>query len=39
VEVRNPASVAGEAVMQDGASLSVSRARMDELLRRLPRMR
>ena len=39
VEVRNPASLAGEAVMQDGASLSVSRARMEELLTRLARMR
>ncbi len=39
VEVRNPASLAGEAVMQDGASLSVSRARMEELLSRLARMR
>jgi len=39
VEVRNPASLAGEAVMQDGVSLSVSRARMDDLLQRLARMR
>jgi DNA-binding LytR/AlgR family response regulator len=39
VEVRNPPSVAGIAVMQDGANLSVSRARMDELLNSLARIR
>lgn len=39
VEVHNPASRAGEAVMEDGARLSVSRARMEILLSRLARTR
>lgn len=39
VEVRHPTSLAGQAVMQDGTSLSVSRARMDDLLQRLARLR
>jgi two-component system LytT family response regulator len=39
VEVHNPAGRAGEAVMQDGAALSVSRPRMEALLQRLARMR
>lgn len=34
-EVRNPADRAGEAVMKDGAALSVSRRRMEALLARL----
>lgn len=34
-ELRTPAGCAGEAVMQDGATLSVSRRRMDDLLARL----
>jgi two-component system LytT family response regulator len=38
VEVSNPPDRAGEAVMQDGARLRVSRARMDQLLRRLQRI-
>ncbi|HJV23607.1 MAG TPA: LytTR family DNA-binding domain-containing protein [Holophagaceae bacterium] len=39
VEVHNPAGRAGEAVMQDGAALSVSRPRMETLLQQLARMR
>lgn len=39
VEVHNPASRAGQAVMQDGAMLNISRDRMDDLLFRLARMR
>jgi len=39
VEVRNPPALAGQAVMQDGTVLNVSRARMDDLLKRLTRMR
>lgn len=39
VEVHNPAGRAGEAVMQDGANLSVSRPRMEALMQRLARMR
>lgn len=38
VEVRNPSTRAGQAVMQDGTVLSVSRARMEELLQGLARM-
>ena len=38
VEVHTPGGRAGEAVMQDGALLSVSRPRLDALLRRLARM-
>jgi len=38
VEVRNPPSRAGEALMQDGAALSVSRARMDDLILSIQRM-
>jgi len=38
VEVRNPPALAGQAVMQDGSVLNVSRARMDDLLNRLARM-
>ena len=39
VEVHTPGGRAGEALMQDGALLSVSRPRLDALLRRLARMR
>jgi two-component system LytT family response regulator len=39
VEVQNPASRAGQAIMQDGTHLSVSRCRMDVLLGRLRHMR
>lgn len=39
VEVHAPTGCAGDAVMQDGARLPVSRRRMDALLQRLSRLR
>ena len=39
VEVHTPGGRAGEALMQDGALLSVSRPRLDPLLRRLEQLR